>query len=307
MAQRSGGGLMDTILLATKLRIPPQPHHVVPRPRLIDAIEGAVPHYKLILLSTPAGYGKTTLLAQWAHSSRFPIAWLSISEEDNDIERFFRYLVTTWEEVQPGVKESTLSMLLGGMSPDSQAVLSAFVNVATEVPDHIVFVLDDYHLIEDPSIHHALTYLLDNLPPTIHFVLAGRTEPPIPVARYRARRELLELRADDLQFLEDEVAYFLKEKMGLDIAQDEIGPLHAQTEGWIAGLQLVSLTLRRHPEAAGKITVSGRHRFIADYLSTDVIAHMPDDSRQFLLRTSILERLDRKSTRLNSSHLVISY
>ena len=163
---------MDTVLLATKLRVPPQRQHTVRRARLINAVERAIPHYKLILLSAPAGYGKTTLLAQWAHASRFPIAWLSISEEDNDLERFFRYLLAGWEEIQPGVMESPVGLLLGGMLPDSQAVLSAFVNVANDVPDHLVFILDDYHLIEDPSIPQALTFLLDHLPPTLHFVLA---------------------------------------------------------------------------------------------------------------------------------------
>src|SRR5215210_7925073 len=121
---------MDTFLLVTKLRIPPQPHRAVRRARLIDALERGIPDYKLILLTAPAGYGKTTLLSQSAHGSRFPIAWLSISEEDNDLERFFRYLLTAWEEIQPGVRESRLGLLLGAMMPDSQAVLSAFINVA---------------------------------------------------------------------------------------------------------------------------------------------------------------------------------
>ena len=282
---------MDTVLLATKLRIPPQPHHVLPRARLVDAIERAIPHYRLILISTPAGYGKTILLAQWANASRFPVVWLSISEEDDDNTRFFRYLLTGWEEIQPGVMESPLGLLLRSNSPDSQAILSAFVNVATDVSDHIVFVLDDYHLIEDPSIHQALTYLLDHLPPNVHFVVAGRTEPPLPLARYRARRELQELRAKDLQFLQDETAGFLNETMSLDLAHDEVVSLQAQLEGWIAGLQLASLTLRNRHEATNKLVVSGRHRFIADYLSEDVLAHLPDDIQRFLLQTSILDRI----------------
>src|SRR6476659_3841426 len=208
---------MDTLLLATKLRIPPQPQHVVRRARLSDALERAIPHYKLILVSAPAGYGKTTLLARWAHASRYPIAWLSISEEDNDLERFLRYLLTAWEGVQPGVKESRLGLLLGAMMPDREAVLSAFINAANDVPDQVVFVLDDYHLIEEPSVHEALTFLLDHLPPTLRFVLAGRGEPPLPLARYRARDELLELRAEDLRFLQEETADFLNERMGLDL------------------------------------------------------------------------------------------
>ncbi len=251
---------MDTVLLATKLRIPPQPHHAVRRVRLLDALEHGIPHYKLVQISAPAGYGKTTLLAEWAHASRFPIAWLSVSEEDNDLERFLRYLLIGWDAVQPGVRESPVGLLLGGMSPDGEAVLSAFINVANDVPNHIVFVLDDYHLVEDPSIHQALTFLLDHLPPTLHFVLAGRAEPPLPLARYRARHELLEFRAEDLQFLQEETTDFFNDMMGLDLADDEVVRLQAQLEGWIAGLQLVSLTLRRHREAADKLVVSGLHR-----------------------------------------------
>jgi LuxR family maltose regulon positive regulatory protein len=282
---------MDSFLLAPKLRIPPQPHHGVHRARLVDALERGILYYKLVLISAPAGYGKTTLLSQWAHASRFPVAWLSIGEEDNDPGRFLRYLLAAWEEVQPGVSESPLGLLLGAMTPDSEAVLSAFINVANDAPGPIVFVLDDYHLIEDPSIHTALTFLLDHLPPILHFVLAGRGEPPLPLARYRARQELIEFRAEDLNFLLEETKDFLNERMGLDLSYDEIVRLQAQLEGWIAGLQLVALTLQRRLTGADKLVVSGRHRFIADYLSEDVLAPLPDGMRHFLLQTSILERL----------------
>jgi LuxR family maltose regulon positive regulatory protein len=282
---------MDTFLLATKLRIPPQPHHALGRPRLVDALERGIPHYKLILISAPVGYGKTTLLAQWAHASRFPIAWLSISEEDNDILRLLRYLLAAWEQVQPGVRDSPVGLLLGGMSPDRQAALSAFINVANDVPNHLVFVLDDYHLIEDPSIHQALIFLLDHLPPNVHFVLAGRAELPLSLARYRARGELLELQATDLQFLLEETADFLNRLMGLDLTLDTVATLQVQLEGWIAGLQLVALTLQRRLTSADKLVVTGKHRFIADYLSEDVLAHLPEAIRQFLIQTSILDRL----------------
>jgi LuxR family maltose regulon positive regulatory protein len=282
---------MDSFLLAPKLRIPPQPHHGVHRARLVDALERGILYYKLVLISAPAGYGKTTLLSQWAHASRFSVAWLSIGEEDNDLEHFLRYLLAAWEEVQPDVRESPLGLLLGAMTPDSEAVLSAFINVANDAPSPIVFVLDDYHLIEDVSIHQALTFLLDHLPPALHFVLAGRGEPPLPLARYRARQELMELRAEDLSFLLEETKDFLSERMGLDLSHDELVRLHAQLEGWIAGLQLVALTLQRRLTGAEKLVVSGRHRFIADYLSEDVLAPLSDLMRQFLLQTSILERL----------------
>jgi LuxR family maltose regulon positive regulatory protein len=282
---------MDTLLLATKMRIPPQPHYLVPRARLVDALEEALPRYKLILLSAPAGYGKTTLLAEWAHASRRSIAWLSVSEADNDLASFLRSLLAAWKEIQPGIRETPLDLLLSGMAPEPQAVLSAFINVANGVANHTTFVLDDYHLIEEPSIHRAVTFLLDHLPPSLHFVLAGRTAPRLPLARYRARQELLELRAEDLHFLVEETEAFLNRLMGLELTPGEIVALHAQLEGWVAGLQLVSLTLRRHREAGATLVVSGRHRFIADYLSDDVLAHLPEALQRFLLQTSILDRL----------------
>ncbi len=282
---------MDSFLLATKIRTPPRPHYEVRRDRLIDALEGDIRHYKFILLSAPAGYGKTTLLSQWANASRFPIVWLSLNQEDNDLERFLRYLFTGWEQVQPGIRDSPLGLLLEGMSPDSEAVFSAFINAADDAPDPIVFVLDDYHLIEDPSIHEALTFLLDHLPPTLHFVLAGRAEPPLPLASYRARSEMRELGPEELQFWPEETQDFLNEMMGLDLAQAEIVRLHGQLEGWIAGLQLVALSLQQRLTEADRLVVSGQHRFIADYLSEDVLAPLPDDLCRFLFQTSILDRL----------------
>jgi LuxR family maltose regulon positive regulatory protein len=170
---------MDTVLLVTKLRIPPQLHRTLRRPRVIDALERGIPHYKLVQIALPAGYGKTTLLVQWARASRFPIAWLAIGAEDNDLDRFFRCLLTAWEEVRPGIRESPVGLLLGGMALDREAVLSAFINVTTGLPEHTVFVVDDYHLIPDPSIHQVLTFLLDHLPPILHLMLAGRAEPPL--------------------------------------------------------------------------------------------------------------------------------
>ncbi|MEX1158292.1 MAG: AAA family ATPase, partial [Thermomicrobiales bacterium] len=278
-------------LLSTKLRIPPRTQHVVRRARLVDALGEAVPRHKLALISAPAGYGKTTLLADWARESRLPVAWLSLGADDNDLERFLRYLLTAWEGASPGVEDSPLGLLLGGMMPDRDAVLTAFVNVANELPGQIVFVLDDFHLIEDGSIHEALAFLLDHLPPTVHFALAGRGEPPLPLARYRARQELFELDASDLQFRVEETDAFLNQQMGLRLDDDAVTALHAQLEGWIAGTQMAALTLRRQDRPAEHLIVSGRHRFIADYLSQDVLAHLPDDLRQFLLRTSVLDRL----------------
>lgn len=282
---------MDAWLLATKLCIPPQAPRALRRERLVDALERNIPDYKLIQVSAPAGYGKTTLLAQWASSSRYPIAWVSIGDEDNDVERLLRDLSAAWVKKHPQIRDTPLGLLLSGMSPDSKAVLSAFLNVADDTPDVPVFVLDDFHLIQEPAVHQALTFLLDHSPPNLHFVLAGRAEPPLPLARYRAHHELLELDAEDLRFTAQETANFLSATMQLDLSGDAITTLQAQAEGWIAGLQLAGLALQRRGSVTDAPIISGKQRFIADYLSEDVVAHLPVELRQFLLQTSILDRL----------------
>jgi LuxR family transcriptional regulator, maltose regulon positive regulatory protein len=281
---------MASELLATKLRIPPRTHLLVRRARLIDALEEAVPCHKLTLVAAPAGYGKTTLLADWARSTSLPVAWLSLGEEDNDVARFFRYLLSAWEREWPGIGESRLGLLLEAKEPNPDAILTAFTNVASDLPDPMVFVLDDIHLIDDPAIYEALAFLLDHLPPGVHFVLAGRDEPPLPLARYRARQEQFDIDTADLQFQLEETEAFLNDEMRLDLAGDRIASLHGQLEGWIAGTQMVALTLRRSDRPVEDIVISGRHRFIADYLSEDVLAQLSDDIRRFMLRTSILDR-----------------
>jgi LuxR family transcriptional regulator, maltose regulon positive regulatory protein len=282
---------LDSFLLSTKLQIPPRLHRTVPRQQLIDALEHGIPDHKLGLVSAPAGYGKTTLIAQWVHSSRFLIAWLSLGEEDDEIERFLRYLMAAWGKVKPDIRESPLGILLGGISPDTEAVLSAFINAANDLHDPLVFVLDDYHLLEDAAIHNALSFLLEYLPPTLHFVLITRTEPPLPLARYRAHHDLLEFHAEDLQFSQEETACFLNQVMSLHLAQEEIAMLQNRLEGWVAGLQLGALSLKRRGEVPAELVISGKQRFIADFLSEDVLAHLSDDLRRFLLQTSLLERL----------------
>lgn len=282
---------MSTDLLATKVRIPPEPHHQLRRAALIEALEREVPLHRVTSVSAPAGYGKTTLLAQWARTSRAPVAWVSLSEDDNDLERLLRALLAAWTVVEPQIGDSEGSVRLGAMAPDSDAVLAAFINVGTEALDHIVFVLDDAHLMVDGEIHQALTFLLDNLPPHLHMVLAGRGTVPVPLARYRARGELLEYHAGDLRFGVDEARDFLNGAMALELGTDEVATLNAQFEGWPAGLQLAALALRRSNEGARPVNISGRHRFIADYLLEDVLVRLPTGVHRFLLHTSILDRL----------------
>ncbi|MFL5758383.1 MAG: LuxR C-terminal-related transcriptional regulator [Thermomicrobiales bacterium] len=282
---------MDTALLATHVRIPPEPRHLVSRSRLVDALERGIPEYKLILITAPAGFGKTTLLCQWARASSYPVVWHSVTADDNDLVRFFRYLVRAWAEIQPDILESPLGLLVGSTDADTDQVLRALLTAAGDLPRPTVFVLDDLHVVDDPAVHQALTFLLDHLPPAVHLVFAGREAPPLPIARYRARHELLELQAEELQFELGETKRFLTEHMALDLSDGDIASVHDQLEGWIAGLQLASLTLQRHRETADSLVVTGRHRFIADYLRDDVLAALPAEDRWFLLQTSILDRL----------------
>ncbi len=283
--------LMNTVILTTKLQIPPQPRHAVPRARLSDYLERAVPENRLVLILAPAGYGKTTLLTQWAHSSRFPIAWLSINKEDNELERFLRYLFSAWETAQPGIQDTKLGLMLSAKIPDTEAVLSAFLNLANQIPQDVVFVLDDYHLIDDLSIHRAVSFLLEHLPPTLHIVIGSRAEPPLSLAHYRARNQLRELRAEDLQFSETETADLFGQMVGFHLGHDQLTVLQTQLEGWAVGIQLAGLSLRRHGELPGEMLISGKHRYIADYLRAEVFAQLEENVQQFLLQVSILERV----------------
>jgi LuxR family maltose regulon positive regulatory protein len=290
-APRRGGDGMASDLLATKTLIPPISRRLLPRAHLVQMLDQAVHQHRLVLLSAPAGYGKTTLLAQWAHATATPVAWLSLDEQDNDVERFLRYLVSAWKVARPDISQTALDMLAESAAPDRDALLAAFLNIGVDVPDHDVYVLDDYHAIDDPAIHEVVTFLLDHLPPTMHFVLAGRGEPSLPLARYRARREMLELGAPDLHFSVDESNSFLTGLANIELDVDTLAALHQQLEGWPAGLQLMALTLRRHDIGDAETPVGGRQRFIADYLSQDVVGHLSASDRQFLLQTSILDPL----------------
>lgn len=281
---------METRLLATKVRIPPAPRRMVTRARLSSALDGDVPRHRLTVVSAPAGYGKTTLLADWARASSLPVAWLTLSEHENDFERFFRYLLRSWELVEPDVGGSALDLLLGGIELDQEAVLAAFVIAAEGGGRDVVFVLDDYHLIEETAIHAALAFLLEHFPPHVRLVVSTRGEPPLPLARYRARGELLELQAEDLRFQLDETREFLRQGRGNELDTGAVASLHEQLEGWAAALQLAASSLQR-VDSSSKVDFSGRHRYVADYFATDVLAGCPEDVRQFLLQTCVLDRL----------------
>ena len=287
-------------LLQTKLYIPRLRPSRVTRPRLIEKLnQGLQQGSRLSLVSAPAGFGKTTLVSEWVAGRACPVAWLSLDEGDNDLERFFTYLIAALETVWEGVGASALAALQSPQPPPMETVITGLINemAVRPAPDGRakqpgILILDDYHLITGQPIHHALAFLVDHLPHNLHLVIATRVDPPLPLARLRARGELTELRADELRFRVEEAAAFLNETMGLGLSAADVDALEARTEGWIAGLQLAALSMQGREDLSGFVaTFTGSHRYILDYLTEEVLEQQPEDVRRFLLETSILGRL----------------
>ncbi len=281
-------------LVATKLNIPPVRPGLVSRPRLLAQLDQGL-HCRLILLSGPAGGGKTTLLSEWLAQATCPAAWLSLEPGDGDAARFLGYLIAALRTVLPRVGEASERLMQAPESPSWQMLLPPLINeIATAAGGPFILVLDDYHTIGSPAIHNGLVFLLEHLPPQMHLVIATRIDPPLPLSRFRSRGQMLEVRSSDLRFTADEAAAFLKQAMGLELSPAQVATLEARTEGWIAGLQMAALSLqRRAPESIDRLVAgfSGRQHYILDYLTDEVLAHQPGPVQDFLLRTCILDRM----------------
>ena len=280
-------------LLSTKLSAPSARPSLVSRVRLIDKLEEGLA-CRLTLVSAPAGFGKSTLLGAWASelSGGRPVAWLSMDPGDNDPARFWRYFVTAVDQAQPGSGATALALLGSPQSPPMEALLTILLNDLADVDTDSVLVLDDYHLIESGAIHEALAFVIDHLPPRIHLVIATRMDPPLPLAKLRARGEMTELRAADLRFTPEEAATFLNRVMGLELSAEDAAELEGRTEGWIAGLQMAALAMRDHADIPGFIAAfAGSNRHVLDYLAEEVLARQPEGLQTFLLETSILDRM----------------
>ncbi len=279
-------------LLTTKFYVPPIRPELVPRPRLIERLNAGL-HRKLTLISAAAGFGKTTLVSEWLAGCERPVAWLSLDEEDKDPLRFLAYLIAALQTIAPNLGKGVLSMLQSAPPPPIEAMLTALLNEISTIPNNFVLVLDDYHVIDSRPVDQTLAFLVEHQPPQMHLVIATREDPPLPLARLRARDQLTELRAADLRFTPAEAAEFLNRMMGLDLRDADIAALEARTEGWIAGLQLAALSMQGRSDAAGFIQAfTGSHRFVLDYLAGEVLERQPERLRNFLLQTAILERLN---------------
>lgn len=287
-------------LVTTKFYIPPVRADAVPRPRLLRKLVGGVGQpQRLTLIAGPAGSGKTTLLSQFA--AQFPklVVWLSLDDGDNQPSRFWTYLITACQTALEGVGDAALVLLDELQTLPVETIPTILINDLAQHDQVFVLVLDDYHVIHEPSIHEGMSILLDFLPASMRVVLSTRIDPPWPLPRFRARNRLIEIRAQDLRFSRDETGEFLRRTISMDLAADDLAALEERTEGWAAGLQLAALALQSPPTSQeGRRDASefvqefaGSHVFVAEYLVEEVLKRQPEDMRTFLLQTSILERL----------------
>jgi LuxR family maltose regulon positive regulatory protein len=297
-------------ILTTKLFIPAASSRLVFRPRLIELLNQGM-NGKLILISAPAGFGKTTLLSEWVNQNKVSYSWISLDPYDNDIERFISYVVASLETIHLKIDEQVLNLPIPNLGDDFTGFLIPFINQIATTDRPFCLVLDDYHQIQIQEIHDVITYLLDNLPPKMTLVIATRSDPPLRFAKLRSQGKLCEVRATDLQFTIEETGCFLNQVMGINLAQADITQLSQKTEGWIAGLQLAAISLQKNPNKHAFVQAfAGDDRYIADYLLDEALSSQPPRIQSFLLQTSILEQLNSPLCNLitgrNDSHEILT-
>lgn len=277
--------------LATKLFIPKAHDKLIVRPDLLGKLN-AYDNHKMTLVSAPAGFGKTTILTQWIAQCNHPVAWLSLDEKDNDPYSFLRYFIAALQTVDSKVGAAAANGLQTVQKQSLTAVLIPLLNDIAEREYRLCLVLDDYHCIESPEVHEILRYIFQHMPPQMHLILSTRVDPPLPLAKMRARKTLAEIRIDELCFKRQDIGHFFHEIIGLPLSHKELSVLKQRTEGWAAGLQLVAISLLGSEDTQGFIEAfAGDNRFIADYLMEEVLQKQNEGTSKFLLRTSVLGQL----------------
>lgn len=294
---------MATRLLNIKIKTPPLGAGILSRPLLEEDLQrdlkdGNYFTRQLTLISAPAGFGKTTLARQFIADRKEPAAWFSIDKGDNERSRFWRYLVSALQAVRMGLGKGTLEMeesVIQASEKDdiAEAFLAPLLNDLLDMDKPAILVLDDYHLVDNPAINKDMEFFIENLPPTLHLVVTTRSEPPWPLARWRARGQMAEVRQKDLRFSLDESSHFLKEIKGFNLKKNELKSLYGKTEGWITGLQLAAISLFNTDNVQAFInTFAGNSRHVFHFLGDEVFNSQPDNVREFLIKTSILERFN---------------
>jgi LuxR family maltose regulon positive regulatory protein len=285
---------MSTPIINTKLYVPPPRSGVILRPNLIERLnEGLSANRKLTLISAPAGFGKTTMVSEWVAGCKRMVAWLSLDEGDNDPTGFLTYFIAALQTVAPKFGEGILGLLQSQPSqmPLTESILATLLNEIANIPHNFVLVLDDYHVLDAKPVDDALTFILEHLPPQMHVVIITREDPSLPLARWRVRGGLNELRAADLRFTPAEAAEFLNRVMGLNLSAEDTAALETRTEGWIAGLQLAALSIHGREDVSSFIQdFTGSNHFVLDYLGEEVLQHQSEHIRSFLQQTAIFER-----------------
>jgi LuxR family maltose regulon positive regulatory protein len=277
-------------LLTTKLYIPQLSVDLVPRPQLYERLDECLTR-KLTLVSAPTGFGKSTLVTSWLSERDRPVAWLSLDQGDNDLVRFWTYLIAAIQTVHQEIGVEARQIVSALQLRSNEPVAIRLINDISQLADDLILVLDDYHVIEASGVHEGLSYLLEHQPPNLHIILITRVDPSISLARLRVHNQLIEIRAEDLQFSTEEAATLFNEKMGLNLKPEHIDALNTHTESWVVGLQLAALSLKGQSSYDTFIEeFTGGHQFILDYLTEEVLDTLPAAQRGFLLHTSILER-----------------
>jgi LuxR family transcriptional regulator, maltose regulon positive regulatory protein len=283
---------VESSLLATKLFILPVAPGLVLRPHLVERLNGVI-NSRLTLISAPAGFGKTTLVSQWARSNAIPIAWLSLEEAENDPVRFWDYFISALRKIEPTVGEISLRSLLSPERVPIESILIPLINDISGISTDHILVLDDYHFIQSQPIHHGLTYFLEHMPPCMHLIITTRVDPPLPLARFRGRGILLEIGADDLRFSEEETRSLFTAMDFSPQSTKTISILNKKTEGWVVGLKMAILSMKRERDIPAFIaSFSGSQRYIMDYLIEEVLQRLTPEFNNFLLKTSVLEKLN---------------
>lgn len=278
-------------LLKTKITAPHSPPGFVHRPRLTERLEQGV-SWPLMLLSAPAGYGKTNLLVEWMAETHYPVAWLSLDSEDNDFNRFFRYLTGALQSVEPDLGEEALDFIQSTRGSEPEVGLTLLINAIAALPKRLVLVLDDFQVIEEPIILRSINFFIKNIPANLHLMIASRSEPALDLASLRAKGRMQELGMEDLRFTSEEVALFFEQVMGMRLLPETIQALEERTDGWIIGLQMAGISLRNQPDPNTLLaSFQGPGHYLVDFLAEEVLDQQQEDVRQFLLRSSVLKTM----------------